>query len=542
MVIPICTVRKHGNAGMVPNAPVARRPRKAKAVSPSAGSGGQKDRYTVKGKWRQIINNLLNDPSSSIAAKIITSFIMVLICASVLISTLATCKGYDHLRTEAWIESMFSIFFTIELVARCCVQYETFREVLGDVYFFVDFLGVAGFYLNLFGLKIDSDILSCFRVIRLFKLCRGFDGTVTLATAIHESLEALKVPIFFLFMAAITFGVLIFAIENMGKSLQDDTEPAFTSIPHSIWFMFVTMSTVGYGDVSPNTTLAKIATIVAMNFGVMFMAMPLAIVGNNFVRVWEDREIYKASEKMRAMMTNITPESVSVAFNKIDDDHSGYLSLEELANMLSHLGLTLQRKDMKKVWRALDSDGSGFISKDEFQDFVFPNGDVPLSPRDPSDAQSTELGEVHETKEQTVPCTPASSTKSPAKSWVTDKRKVVPAGPDSKNLVTKIKEISKQQDAEDAREERIFSKRSSAEMVAFLSKCSDTVDKLRSAINECATKSVTKTMRLEELHHGLEMAIQAKMKAEMIMEKWSLLQHLRDDAISTHETAVTILC
>ena len=63
-------------------------------------------------------------------------------------------------------------------------------------------------------------------------------------------------------------------------------EPAFHSIPHAIWFMLVTMTTVGYGDVSPNTEMGRMITVLAMVFGVLFLSMPLAIVGNNFCNIW----------------------------------------------------------------------------------------------------------------------------------------------------------------------------------------------------------------------------------------------------------------
>ena len=53
--------------------------------------------------------------------------------------------------------------------------------------------------------------------------------------------------------------------------------------------MIVTMTTVGYGDVSPTTTVGKFITSLAMIFGVLFLSMPLAIVGNNFCLVWDDK-------------------------------------------------------------------------------------------------------------------------------------------------------------------------------------------------------------------------------------------------------------
>ena len=75
------------------------------------------------------------------------------------------------------------------------------------------------------------------------------------------------------------------------RSQDDDAAPhAFRSIPHAIWFMMVTMTTVGYGDVVPFTDTGRAISIIAMVFGVLFLSMPLAIVGNNFCQIWDDRK------------------------------------------------------------------------------------------------------------------------------------------------------------------------------------------------------------------------------------------------------------
>ena len=79
----------------------------------------------------------------------------------------------------------------------------------------------------------------------------------------------------------------------------ENNTAAFHSIPHAIWFMLVTMTTVGYGDVSPNTAAGKFITVLAMVFGVLFLSMPLAIVGNNFCVIWDDKERVIFIEKFK---------------------------------------------------------------------------------------------------------------------------------------------------------------------------------------------------------------------------------------------------
>lgn len=80
---------------------------------------------------------------------------------------------------------------------------------------------------------------------------------------------------------SLLFGVFVYYLENIGVKLQSGAhaEPTFHSIPHAIWFIFVTMTTVGYGDVSPVSALGQVVNIFAMVFGVLFLSMPLAILG-----------------------------------------------------------------------------------------------------------------------------------------------------------------------------------------------------------------------------------------------------------------------
>ena len=138
--------------------------------------------------------------------------------------------------------------------------------------------------------------------------------------AIRSSAYALGVPFFFLGVAVVLFATLVFYLERLevmsniiscdrptictgldltygvdkqtcdGLCLPDGYELVFASIPEAIWFMVVTMTTVGYGDVSPTSTVGKIIASMGAVFGVLFLAMPLAIVGENFTSIWGDKE------------------------------------------------------------------------------------------------------------------------------------------------------------------------------------------------------------------------------------------------------------
>ena len=65
----------------------------------------------------------------------------------------------------------------------------------------------------------------------------------------------------------------------------------FDNIFKAAWFVIVTLSTVGYGDLYPVSPVGKFLTVPIIVAGLLFMAMPISIVGNNFTVIWEERQV-----------------------------------------------------------------------------------------------------------------------------------------------------------------------------------------------------------------------------------------------------------
>ena len=222
--------------------------------------------------------------------------------------------------------------------------------------------------------------------------------------AIRNSTYALGVPFFFLGVAVVLFATLLFYLEQLeikavmdqcekdvtcahldlssGKEKKEcevlcneeaDEQLVFESIPMAVWFMIVTMTTVGYGDVSPRSTIGKFIASLAAIFGVLFLAMPLAIVGNNFTTIWGDKEKVIFLEKMKesVFQDGITPERVETIFRDMDTDNSGALSFVEFTNFLKRMNINLALNEVRKLWATIDEDRSGMISCEEFIALVF---------------------------------------------------------------------------------------------------------------------------------------------------------------------------
>lgn len=195
--------------------------------------------------------NLRNPPLLQNAVVILSS--VIILC----ISTLPEMETVDFFLFEC----VFNIIFTAELATRIAVA-RSKTTTLSDPFTMFDFLAVAPFWLSLaIGEQGRSmDFLRSLRILRLLKLARHYEGTIILHRTLQLSGSALSVPFFFLFLAVLVFSSFIFYVElsagrsggggggggdsSSGQGHRKDRSD-FDSIPSAIWFMVVTMTTVG---------------------------------------------------------------------------------------------------------------------------------------------------------------------------------------------------------------------------------------------------------------------------------------------------------
>ena len=125
--------------------------------------------------------------------------------------------------------------------------------------------------------------------------------------------------------------------------------------------MIVTFTTVGYGDTSPTTISGKCITIVAMLVGVVFMAMPLSIVGNNFTLAWEERAKERVIVRIQRLCIEreISLAGVQDLFDSADSDQTGMLGYLEFCAFLRKLGLDLPPSQMRHMFRMFDEASNG---------------------------------------------------------------------------------------------------------------------------------------------------------------------------------------
>merc|ERR1719150_241657 len=131
------------------------------------------------------------------------------------------------------------------------------------------------------------------RIMRIFKLARRSVGLQSIAHTVKTSWKDLGLLFMLVGMGMLVFGSLEYFIEND----QDDT--GFTSIPQGMWWAVQTLTSLGYGDFTPQTLLGKIVGSLCAVCGVLVMALPIPIVVDNFADYYSEQKKLEAKELKR---------------------------------------------------------------------------------------------------------------------------------------------------------------------------------------------------------------------------------------------------
>ena len=171
------------------------------------------------------------------------------------------------------LEWTFTIFFTIEYILRLISVRKPWRYAI-SFFGIVDLLSILPSYLALFQLGQSSlRIIRIMRLLRVFRVLKLF-GFVRQAKQLRSALRASspKIAVFLLavLVATVLMGTVMYIIE--------DPKDGFTSIPRSIYWAIVTLTTVGYGDIAPQTALGQALAGVIMIIGYAIIAVPTGIV------------------------------------------------------------------------------------------------------------------------------------------------------------------------------------------------------------------------------------------------------------------------
>ena len=233
-----------------------------------------------KNDWRKKLN-LIIFGTDTFGGKAFDIALLIAICLSMVAVMLESVESIENKygNTLTIIEWIFTILFTIEYMARIYVV-ERPRKYIFSFFGIVDLLSIIPTYLSLIvsGVHMMLVIRSIrlLRIFRIFKLVQFLGEASQLGRALRASKAKITVFLGSVAILVVILGSLMFLIE--GK------ENGFTSIPRSIYWAIVTLTTVGYGDIAPQTVAGQALASLIMILGYGIIAVPTGIVTSEITR------------------------------------------------------------------------------------------------------------------------------------------------------------------------------------------------------------------------------------------------------------------
>ena len=213
------------------------------------------------------------------AGKLFDIVLLIVILYSVIIVMLESVPSFDDqyhgfLDISEWV---VTILFTIEYILRIiCIKRPS--KYIFSFFGIIDLLSTIPKYLSY--LVVGSQYfaalraLRLLRVFRILKLVRFVGESNNLLRALNASRTKIFIFVFFVLIVSILLGTIMYLVEG--------PEHGFNSIPHSVYWTIVTLTTVGYGDISPETGLGQFIATLIMIIGYGIIAVPTGIVTVEF--------------------------------------------------------------------------------------------------------------------------------------------------------------------------------------------------------------------------------------------------------------------
>ncbi len=188
--------------------------------------------------------------------------------------------GLEFAKSLRIAEYVFTVLFTIEYVLRLISVKKTWKYVF-SFYGIVDLLSILPTFMELLLPGVGSirviRILRLLRVFRVLKLVGFLREAGVLRMALWASRRKILVFMGAVLVLVTIMGTLVYLVE--------DSAAGFTSIPRSVYWAIVTVTTVGYGDIAPVTVLGQTLASIIMLIGYAIIAIPTGIIGAEIIKV-----------------------------------------------------------------------------------------------------------------------------------------------------------------------------------------------------------------------------------------------------------------
>ncbi|WP_246118424.1 ion transporter [Apibacter muscae] len=250
--------------------------------------GSTPDQINGSLKWKYELHEIIFE-SDTVKGKIFDIILLFFISLSTLIIMLESVSKINN-EIGFWLYILdwwVTISFTIEYFLRL-ISVKNRWKYMTSFYGLIDLLTIIPTYLSIF--FIQSHYLAIIRIFRLFrvfkilKLANYIDESNTMLITLKNSKRKIFVFLYFILLITLILGALMYVIEGEN----------FSSIPQSMYWAIVTLTTVGYGDIAPHTVLGKIIASGIMILGYSIISVPAGLLSVEYRR----NKIYKQNTQV----------------------------------------------------------------------------------------------------------------------------------------------------------------------------------------------------------------------------------------------------
>ncbi len=232
--------------------------------------------------WRIKLHDIIYEADTPLG-KLFDIVLLILILLSVIFVMLESVSSFDvkyheYLYIGEWV---ITIFFSFEYIARIITVKKPFKYIF-SFYGIIDLVSTIPLYLS-FILAGSSYLLTVralrlLRVFRILKITRYIGESNKLKRALLHSRAKILIFLFAVLIISIIAGTLMYLVEG--------EKNGYVSIPQSVYWCIVTLTTVGYGDISPATPLGQLLASIIMIMGYGIIAVPTGIVTAEYTRAY----------------------------------------------------------------------------------------------------------------------------------------------------------------------------------------------------------------------------------------------------------------
>lgn len=239
--------------------------------------------------WQKKLHEVIFE-ADTLSGKLFDLILLGAILLSVIVVMLESVDEYNEKFGAVFtvIEWGLTILFSIEYIVRIISIRKPFSYIF-SFYGIIDLLSIVPTYIGLLPLGTDASSLTVIRslrllrVFRILKLGKYLKEAKTLSKALIASKSKIIVFLGAILTVVTILGTVMYLVET--------PEDGFTSIPRSIYWAIVTLTTVGYGDIYPVTALGQFIASIVMIMGYAIIAVPTGIVTNELIKVDKDENI-----------------------------------------------------------------------------------------------------------------------------------------------------------------------------------------------------------------------------------------------------------